>query len=124
MKSEPGEQFSLPATPADRAFMGILGIVVGAFGAWMGWVVQKFLDGNTWGDFIVRVILNDLVFAILLFAVALIVHAVFPKLGSWLLEKTTGTMTSSVAIVFICFGVPMLLFLALTPVLWFFGIVN
>ncbi|MDP5022752.1 MAG: branched-chain amino acid ABC transporter permease, partial [Burkholderiaceae bacterium] len=51
--------------------MGCVSIVFGVPAVWLYWMVRTFLDGDTWYDFIVRSILDELILALGLFALVL-----------------------------------------------------
>ncbi len=103
---------------SDRVGLVVFACVVGAIAYWMFWIVENFLDGRTWGDTVVRLVLHDLIFTIGLFALALIVHAFFPqptaRFVQFAIEKL-GIMLTLVlgvffaGVLFVAFVVPFLM---------------
>jgi hypothetical protein len=115
----------LPPTGEGRAAMGVAGVFIGLLAAWMMWIVNKFLDGNTWGDLIVRLILDELTLTAALFGLMLLVWALFaPAWLSRALQASRHKLQRTIALVVILFGAATLILLFVVPVLVWLGIVE
>ncbi len=120
--SEPSD---LPPAAEGRAEMGVVGIFIGLLAAWMMWIINKFLDGNTWGDLIVRLILDELALAAALFGLMLLVWALFaPAWLSRALRAARHKLQRPIALVAILFGAATLILLFAVPGLAWLGIVE
>jgi hypothetical protein len=91
--AEPGDQ---PATQldqiivktiSDRIVLVIYADIISVIAAWMWWSVREFLDGDAWGEMIVRFILHDFIFSIWLVAAAMVLHAMAPQTTARLLHQ-------------------------------------
>jgi hypothetical protein len=72
-------------TPLDasrRIALAVVALPFGLLSAWMVWIVHRFLDGKGWFDVIVGAVLNEFILAVGLFALILLVGAVFAP--TWL----------------------------------------
>ena len=119
--SNPGE--TLVRTVSDRIGIAACAILFWSVAAWMFWLVEKFVDGNTWWDFAVKIVLHDLIFAIAVFGGALIAHACYPTMTQRLLEKAAAKLH---VVVWVIIGLVVctLVFVSLVlPALLHFGIV-
>jgi hypothetical protein len=113
--------FGKHLTVSERIGLVTVATIFGAIAYWIYWIVQTFLDGRGWGDFVVRMLLHELVFVIGLFAVSLAAYAVFstPWLDDWVayfahkLHSTSVILLVLFALVvaFALVGLPMLLHL-------------
>ena len=66
--------------PGSRLGLGCISIPIGVIAAWMFWIVHTFLDGHGVFDLVVGLLLDELIGAIALFAIASLVWAIFaPK---------------------------------------------
>lgn len=105
--------------------MGVAGILIGLLAAWMTWIINKFLDGNTWGDLIVRLILDEFTYAAALFGLMLLVWALFtPAWLSRALRAARHKLQRTIALVAILFGAATLILLFVVPLLVWLGIVD
>lgn len=82
---------------ANGCAMGCVALPFGLAALWFYWMARTFLDGNTWYDFIVRFILDEIVLALLIFAVALIFSGFFPstrltRIVEWAVEHAAKTV--------------------------------
>lgn len=103
--------------------MGCVSIVFGVPAVWLYWMVRTFLDGDTWYDFIVRSILDELILALGLFALVLIFAGFFPY--PWLtrlVEWITDHMAKTVLVVFWVMVGSLFLFIVVFAVLDTLGI--
>lgn len=77
--------------------MGCVTLPFALAALWFHWMARTFLDGNTWYDFIVRFILDEIVLALVIFVVVLIIAGFFPssrltRLVEWAVEHAAKTV--------------------------------
>ena len=86
-------------------------------------IVNQFVDGNGWYDLIVRFVLDDLILAVGLFAIALLIWAVFAPPGlPRMLASAQHKLTWGVAVFWLLIGaavlfIPVSFFLSLLGVI-------
>jgi hypothetical protein len=118
---EPGNPFGGTGRPT----MAVAAIGLGALSAWMFWIVNTFLDGGGWFDLIVGLVLDDLILAVGLFAVVLLIWAIFtPAWLSRLLASSQKKLHRAIALIGILFGVSLMILLLVFPVLVQLGIMR
>lgn len=103
--------------------MGCLAIIFGIPAVWLYWMARTFVDGDTWYDFIVRSILDELILALGLFAIVMVVAGFFPyprltRIVNWAMEH----MAMTVLVVFWGMVGSLLLFIVVFAVLDTLGI--
>jgi hypothetical protein len=97
----------------------------GAIGLWMFWFLDKFLGGPGWIEFAIRIILEELAFASVLFALALVAMAMVPpKLHDWLFNLTAGKLAIAVMVVVGLFVVSLVFLFLVLPLLLWLGILK
>jgi hypothetical protein len=98
------------ADGASRPVLGVTALALGLFAVWMAWIVHRFLDGRGWFDLIVGLILDELILTIGLFALLLLVWAMFaPAWLTRLLSTAYQKVSWVVAFVAFLFGAGLLL---------------
>jgi hypothetical protein len=103
---------------ASRSSIGVAALVLGLLSAWMLWIVHKFLDGGGWLDLIVGLVLDEWTLAVGLFALVLLIWAIFTP--AWLSRALTAAykkLTWAMALVGLLFGAATLILLLVVPVL-------
>ena len=83
---------TLVRTIPDRIGLVVFAILIWSIAAWMFWIVEKFVDGKTWWDFAVKLVLHDLIFAVAVFGCALIAHACCPAATQKIVEKAAAKL--------------------------------
>jgi hypothetical protein len=111
--------------PSDRFAHFIIAMPFGAIGLWMFWFLDKFLGGPGWIEFAIRIILEELAFASVLFALALVAMAMVPpKLHDWLFNLTAGKLAIAVMVVVGLFVVSLVFLFLVLPLLLWLGILK
>jgi hypothetical protein len=109
--------------PGTRTSLGCASVFLGAIAAWMIWFVHKFLDGAGWVEFLIRTLLDELAFSIGLFAIVILIWALFTP--EWIRRSLTAATERIMLAVIVFFalllGVPVVL-LAVFAVLALFGV--
>jgi hypothetical protein len=77
-----------------RAGLGCISVPIGIIAAWMFWIVNTCLDGHGVFDLVVGLLLDELIGAIALFAMANLVWAIFAP--RWL-ERLLGSVYAHLA---------------------------
>lgn len=122
MDSNPKD--TLARTTPDRIGFLVFVILIWSIAAWMFWIVNKFADGKTWWDFAVKLVLHDLIFSIVVFGCALMVHACWPSATQHIVEMAAAKLSFLVWAI-IALVVTTLAFAALVvPLLMHFGVVG
>lgn len=123
MHKDSNPKETLGRTIPDRMGLVVFAILIWSIAAWMFWIVERFADGKTWWDFAVKLVLYDLIFAVVVFGCALIAHACCPSATQKILEKAAAKL-HVVAWAIIWIVACTLAFVSLVlPVLIHFGIV-
>jgi hypothetical protein len=85
----------------SRFTLGAAALAFGFLAGWMYWIVQTRLVGQTWIDFVVRLILDEFILTVAVFCVVLLLGAVFaPK---WL-SRAIAAVRSKLMIAIGFFG--------------------
>ncbi len=89
----------------DRLTLGLAAIILGAVAAWMFWLVNRFLGGGGWYDWIVGLFLDELILALALFSVVNLVWALFrPAWMGHLLVRVYKNLGHAIVWFWIFFG--------------------
>ncbi len=94
-----------PADLGSRLSMGVFATILGVMAAWMGWIVWTFLDGGGWFDFAVGLILDEVIFALAVYALANLIWAVFaPRWLTGVLDGAGGHLVRAIQVFGIVFA--------------------
>jgi len=77
--------------------MGCVAIIFAVPAVWFYWMARTFVDGDTWYDFIVRSIMDELILALGLFAGVVVFSGFFPypwltRIVDWVTEHMAKTV--------------------------------
>lgn len=96
--------------------MAVGALAIGALSAWMLWMVNKLLDGNTLYDWVVGLVLDEVILAAGFFAVLLFVWALFtPAWLTRLINAAYHKLTRSLAWLGILFAASVLFMILVLP---------
>jgi hypothetical protein len=114
-----------PLDASGRFALAAIALPLGLLSAWMLWVVHRFLDGKGWFDLIVAVVLDEFILAVGLFALTLLIGAIFAP--TWLSRAFTAVSRKLVwatTVIAILFGLAFLIVMFVLPVLARLGILR
>ncbi len=91
-----------PRLPVEaRVGFGFFACLFSLLAYWMFYIVQNFLDGNGWWDWIVGFVLHDLIVSIWLFSLGMLIIAIFdPQWIRYLFLETTKKLFWAIGIFF------------------------
>jgi hypothetical protein len=108
---------------ADGCAMSVVAALFTGPAIWMHWMLRKFADGDEWFDVTVRLILNELITALAIFAVMIIVHGFFaPRWLAPILEWSMRNMAKTVMVIFVLLFGSLVLFIFVYAVLFSLGV--
>jgi hypothetical protein len=114
-----------PFTLSDRFAWLFIAALFGTIGLWMFWIVGKFLGGPGWVEFAIRMILEELAFATVLFALALIGMGLAPpKWHDSLFSFTAQKLVLAIIVVVSLFVASLVFLFLVLPLLLWFGILK
>ncbi len=91
--------------------MGCVAVIFGLLAFWIAWIAATCLDGSSWFDFVVRMVLQEVILAVGLLALILLVQAVCAlPLFDRFFEKVAAHTAQAAAIFFAILIAPWLLF--------------
>lgn len=108
---------------ADGCAMSLVAALFAVPAIWMHWMLRKFANGDEWFDVIVRLVLDEIIIALAIFAVMIIMHGFFAP--QWLvpiLEWSMPNMAKTVIGVFVLLVGLLVLFILVYAVLFSFGV--
>ena len=118
-------RFSAAPTVSDRLGFTATATLLIILASWMFWIVQTFLKGRAWGDFAARMILTDFIFAIFVFALVLLIYALFaPQWLVRILNRCAKHLSVLIASLSIMFAVTTVVVLLVLPILLHFGVLE
>ncbi len=104
--------------------MGVFAVALGLLALWMWYIIRMSLDGDSWFDLIVGLILRELAVAVGLFAALLLLWATFaPEWIARVYVAACRKLFLALALVGLLFG-SAILFLVVGPLLVFLGILR
>ncbi len=122
---EPGATFDGVPLDAGRIALAVIAFPFALLCAWMLWIVHKYLDGKGWFDLIVGIVLNEFILAVGLFALILLIEAIFaPTWLSRAFEAVCQKVIWATGALVLLFGVAFLLVLFVLPILIRLGILR
>ena len=83
--------------------MGCAAILFAVPAVWIFWMVRKCANGEGWFDFVVRLVLDELVAAIGMFVVVLLIRSVFAP--PWLTAVVNWAARHTALVVFVVAGI-------------------
>jgi hypothetical protein len=114
-----------PLDASGRFALAVIALPFGLLSAWMLWVVHRFLDRKGWFDLIVAVVLDEFILAVGLFALTLLIGAIFAP--SWLARAFTAVSRKLVrmtTLVVLLFGAAFVIVMFVLPVLVRLGVLR
>ena len=116
---------AIPNDGTSRFAVGCLSIVFGLFAGWMLWIVHNFLDRRGWFDWIVGQILDEIILAVAVFAIVLLIWAVFaPPWIPRLLAAAYRNLTKAIMLVVVLLFGSAALFVVVGSALSALGIIK
>jgi hypothetical protein len=106
-----------------RVVLAVVALPFGLLSGWMFWIVHNFANGRDWFDLIVRVILDEFILAIGLFALTLLLGAVFAP--GWLarvFDAVAAKLVFATMMIVILFVAVFCIVMFVAPVLMWLGI--
>lgn len=115
----------VPPDATERCSMGCVAVLFGLLAFWIAWIAANFLDGRGWFDFVVRMVLDEVVLAVGLLSLTLLIWAVFaPAKMAHIFEAVSVHVAKAAAIFFVVLIAPWLLFAMVWSLLSASGIVR
>ncbi|MEX0728168.1 MAG: hypothetical protein WD065_18005 [Planctomycetaceae bacterium] len=127
IETEDGENpfFDEPFTAADRIWLFVVAAVLGTIASWMFWIVHTFLDGRGWGEFAIRMILDDIIFSVAMLASLFALYALFkPRWINRILTRAAGKLYFMIMTILTFFAVTSGVFILVFTVLQYLGMVK
>jgi hypothetical protein len=105
--------------------MGCVAVLFGLLAYWMWWIVATCLDEDGWFDFLVGMVIHEVILAVGLLALVLLIWAIFAsaRLGR-VFETACAHAAKAAAVFFALLIAPPLLFAVVWSVLTALGIVE
>jgi hypothetical protein len=118
-----GHSTAAPFPGTSRPTLAVGALALGVMGVWMFWIERNALDGNGWFDWIVGLILDELILALVVFACLLLVWALFrpARLGR-LLTGAQHELTRRIQLLGIVFGAAVVIVAWVSLALQLFGV--